>query len=331
MSHPFRRNNQFTGSKAVRKSHEQLEKRPPREREVTIQTRDGNKKVLVRHQQGNDTGSTARQGDQMFAQSRQPFFIPPDTSRTQIIQKRNQKPVFIHGVTPLPPPITPSQREAARQLHEPLREADFRLPVKEDVLALTRDQAVGGGGGGGSGGGYGGGNQYISGAPRTASTTVTVRKFISSLGKGAGNTGSLFEYTLESSFRKVIRVRFVSISIIYLVPPTQPATGFIYLVDFPKEQPFFYSSSEGAYDTENRIHAVFPVLTGTIGSTVRFQYNFQDNYNVSLITPSSNIDSLNIQILKEDLVTTPGRMIDFDDITSCNLEIELTIEKLAVA
>ena len=331
MSQPFRRNNQSSGA-AFQKKKEQQKKESGRQETMTIQTAEGNKVVTVNSRRGNDVGQSARFQDRMYAMQRQPNFIPPDTDRTQIIQKRNQRPVFVEGVTPLPPPITPAQREAMRIVQADTRQsrADFRMPTKEDVLSLNRQ---GGGGSGMGGDPITGGSQFIEGAPSVATTRRLVRKFVSSLGKGGTNTGSNFTFTLDETIRNVIKIRFVSISMIYVVPINQPLTGFIFLEDFPKENPFYYESAEGTYQpkTLNRYQAVFPILTGTVAASVRFQYTFPEYYQINLLNATSTISELHVSILKEDLVVIPGQMIDFNDITSCNIELELTVEKKSVS
>jgi hypothetical protein len=334
MSQPYRRNVQSSG-REFQKQKEEEEKKRVRKRTLTIQTAQGNKTVSVDVARGNDVGQSPRFQDRMYSRHRTPSFIPPDTDRTQIVQKRNQRPVFVEGVTPLPPPITPAQKEAMRRVYNQNRQpiADFRLPTKEDVLSLNRQQQGGVGGISGGLGLGGGGAQYIEGAPSVAYTRRTVRKYISSLGKGASNTGSNYNFIFDESFKKVVAVRFVSISLIYVVPVNQPVTGFIYLQDFPKEKPYYFESAEGTYEPKelNRYQAIFPVLTGTVGATVRFHYSFNDQYFINLINPSGTINDIHVKLLKEDLVVTPGRMIDFSDIQSSNLELEFIIEKKPVA
>lgn len=302
-----RRNNRASKSKPLQPRHSNKSS-------MVVQTTQGYK--IVPPLQNNVRKSLENiQTSNPNSNSRQPFFIPPDTTRTQIVQKKVQKPVIVSGPTPLPPAITPIQQQAsiaAEGDKTTTEEASFRLPKKEDVLTLKHQSNPGTGFDD---------KQYIQGAALVPSTKILIRKFISSVGKTPSPDN--FKFILSDSLRSIVNVRFVSVTVTYLVPAVMPTVGFIYLVDFPLETPFYYESGAG-----NRYSATFPILGASVGKTLSFQYTFPECYTLPFTAQSNTINQLDVKLFKED---TNGDFLAFTDIINCSMELEFVIGKLAVS
>lgn len=285
-----------------------------------VQTPQGYK-VIPPLQQGVrrslDESSSSKILNSNTSNPRQPFFISPDTTRTQIVQKTSQKPAIVTGPTPLPPAITTKQRliaEKAENKSIKTEEESFRLAKKEDILKLSEKQNSAAGAID---------RQYFQGAALIPSTKIAIRKFISSLGHGVEDTPYSFNFIFTDSLRSIVKVQFISITMTYVVPIEQPTVGFIYFVNFPTEFPFYYESEKGY-----RYSATFPVCSARPGRTVGFQYTFPECYILPFSSQTSTINSLDVQLFKED---DTGNFVAFSDIIKCSLEIDFSVAKLAVS
>ena len=294
-----------------------------RRKNITVETPSGNKTVSVVDRQGSESNNLTGRFVDHIANPRVPFFIPP-MGRTLVRNKSGQKAVQVDNHRlPYPPPMTPAQVRAARMAAPSGSRADIRLPTTASTRVHTtegftaRDRAD-------TSISVDGKRQFLQGAPTAVSTTRILRKYISSLGKGG--TASIFSFVLAEPMKRITKLRFVSINCIYVVPVNQPTMGIIHLQNFPEQTPYYLETGIG-----KKFSATFPLITGTVGSTVRFQYVFPDDYYLHLDAPTDTVDKLNFAILKEDLITTPGEFLDFSDSTFNGIEMEFHLEKHSVA
>lgn len=300
-----------------------------RKKRITVQTPSGNKTISVIDRQGSESNNLTAKFQDAIANPRIPFFIPP-MERTLIRNKTSQRAVQVDNHRlPYPPPMTPAQVQAARLAEGNLPKPNIRLPTT--ATSKVRTSGSGGGGGGPSSSTsttavqtFGGQQQFLQGGPTTVSTHRILRKYISSLGKGG--TASIFSFILSESMKRIIKVRFISINCTYIVPVDQPTVGVIHLQDFPKQNPYYLETGVG-----NKFSATFPLVTGTVGATIRFQYVFPDDYILHLDAPTDTVDSLDFLILKENLITNPGTFTDFSESTFNGIELEFILEKQSVA
>jgi len=144
---------------------------------------------------------------------------------------------------PHPPPITPAQVAAAEAARKKEKRADIRLASTETTQ--IRSSGQGQGQGQSQSQGYVEQRQFLQGAPVIRASEKIIRKYISSLGANKVGSTSSFTFTLSESLKRVIKVRFISINIIYVVPANQPTMGLVHLNDFPKETPYYLESGEG--------------------------------------------------------------------------------------
>ena len=72
---------------------------------------------------------------------------------------------------------------------------------------------------------------------------------------------------------------------------------------------------------------MFPILSGTVGATIDMAYAFPYCcYEMDMYKSDHTITSINVDILKEDPVVTPGDIITFSDLTQFVLELEFFVD-----
>lgn len=148
---------------------------------------------------------------------------------------------------------------------------------------------------------------------------------ISSYGKTSAVNDNpwTFQVDLADRLRNVVKLRWVSLNIEYVVPgaiPSIPKLGLIYFDNFP-------SIGNNQYETTSdgtRYHAQFPILAGTVGTTLNYSYEFPDRYYTAINNSSTFIDTLFIRVFKEDPITIPGNFEQFTDLTYISMEFEVT-------
>jgi hypothetical protein len=237
------------------------------------------------------------------------YYLPPSTGRTITIRKHRTQPLYVDTRIPLPPPLTNTQQEAGKILHEENQgeEPTVRLPTianlnKRNDLLLQNERDL---------------------YSKNVTPCRIIRKFISSLNK----TGSASNFTFDISepLKRITKVKFVSVNITYLVPAAPPTNAFIYLDAFPLfENPSYYETELGT-----KYSAHLPIITGTVGSTINSFYAFPLDYYMYLTnSPSDTVNTFNVKLLKEDTTVVPGDIVDFSDVSYATLELEFYMENL---
>lgn len=246
------------------------------------------------------------------------YYLPPSTGRSIVMRKPRDQPLYVDKRIPLPPPLTEDQREGSRMLIEEAQagivEPTVRLPTIANIKSRreVQKQAF---------------QQYEQEAAREKTAEYApkerkLRKFISSLGKTG--TASDFTFDVSEPLKRIYKIKFVSITITYLVPATPPTNAFIYLDAFPLfENPSYYETDLGT-----KYSAHFPLITGGVGSTINMNYAFPRDYEMYLTTPSDTVNTFEIKLYKEDPTIVPGDIIDFTDVSYATLELEFYLENL---
>ncbi|MEK6266483.1 MAG: hypothetical protein N2B06_17195 [Clostridium sp.] len=151
---------------------------------------------------------------------------------------------------------------------------------------------------------------------------VGIRKkktHISSFNSESGDPWN-FRISLVEFLRNVTLLRFISVSITYVVPALAqiPKFGAIYLENFPTNTNNQFELTASG----ERYHAIFPIVSGTSGSTKTFLYEFPPEYYTSIDNSGAKIEHLFVKVLKEDPVLDPGKLINFEDVTYIRFEFE---------
>jgi len=237
------------------------------------------------------------------------YYLPPSTGRTIIVRKPRNESLYVDPRIPLPQPLTEPQVAASQMYMEQknVEEPIVKLATVEDLKQKRiLESAV---------------------QPPLNSQPIRerkIRKFISSLNKTG--TASNFTFSVAEPLKRITKVKFVSVTISYVVPAAPPLNGFVYLDKFPLfENPSYYETGVGT-----KYSAHYPILSGTVGATVNFAYIFPRDYEMYLSQISDTLNNFTIKFLKEDPTTIPGDIVDFSDITYATLELEFYMENLVV-
>ena len=218
------------------------------------------------------------------------FYIPPSIGKSEII-RNIPRPIYVDALdTPNPPSF---KKEAIPTEAEVRGENDPQKSVNPDT-------------------------------PMYINPTIKLRSFRKTMtSNGKIGSADSFVVDLASNIRNVRKIRLCSLIISYVVPATLPLVGYVHLRDFPlagKES--FFETTEGVKYT-----AMFPVLSGTVGATVPFAYAWPYCcYEMPLYKSDHTITSINVDVLKEDPVAIPGKIIAFSEVTQFILEIEFFVE-----
>lgn len=163
--------------------------------------------------------------------------------------------------------------------------------------------------------------QYVNTSPLV--DVRKIRKFFSSINpcNEVGSLGYFYIANMSEAIRKIISLRFLTITISFVPRGVVPAenTGFIVLesdVDFSDTNVQTTSSGQ-KYSAK----FVYPVCVSPEQATTEFEYTFPENYyqNIELAIGSS-INRLKVKILKED--STTGELVPMTNVLYSNLELE---------
>lgn len=123
-----------------------------------------------------------------------------------------------------------------------------------------------------------------------------------------------FYTELLTNFKNIRYIKLLQVAVDYTVAATLTRDGFVYLPDFNQ-----YEITAGS--KQNKYHGYFPITQDSVGTTVRFNYTFNDHY----ITDFKNLDKLNnkirVEVYYED--TTTGDFTAFTQLDHFGLELEI--------
>lgn len=241
------------------------------------------------------------------------YYLPPSTGRSIVMRKPRDNPLYVDKRIPLPPPLTEDQREGSRLIigkeNEGIVEPTVRLPTIANIKSRREEQKRVF-------------REYELGLSEYAPKERKLRKFISSLGKPG--SASAFTFDVSEPLKRIFKIKFVSVTITYVVPAAPPTNAFIYLDAFPLfENPSYYETDLGT-----KYSAHFPLITGTVGATINMNYAFPRDYEMYLTSPSDTVNTFDIKLYKEDPVVVPGDIVDFSDVSYSTLEVEFYMENL---
>lgn len=242
------------------------------------------------------------------------YYLPPTTGRSIIVRKPRNNPLYVDNRIPLPPPLTEDQREGARMLLDKEREDEVEPNVTISSLKSRRQES-----------------KRIFEEYQADKTSQEnniqqrkTRKFISSLGKTG--SASNFTFNISEPLKRIYKIKFISITLTYVVPIAPPTNAFIYLDAFPLfENPSYYETDLGT-----KYSAHFPLITGAVASTINMNYAFPRDYEMHLSTPSDTVNDFHIKLFKEDSVVVPGEIVDFNDVSYSTLEVEFYMENMII-
>jgi hypothetical protein len=295
-------------------------KKPVYKKPIHIRTDRQDKTVEIEKDPNDFDESTSFSGlvDNNQEIDRHGYYLPPSTGRTIVMRKPRDAPLFVDKRIPLPPPLTEDQREGSRMIIEEAKEGvtepTVRLPTVANIKSRREVQRRAF-------------QEYEVESAREKTAEYApkerkLRKFISSLGKTG--SASAFTFDVSEPLKRIFKIKFVSVTISYVVPAAPPTNAFIYLDAFPLfENPSYYETDLGT-----KYSAHFPLITGTVGSTINMNYAFPTDYEMYLTTPSDTVNTFDIKLFKEDPTVTPGDIVDFSDVTYATFEIEFYVENL---
>lgn len=123
-----------------------------------------------------------------------------------------------------------------------------------------------------------------------------------------------FSVSVQGNYKNIRFIKLVQIAIDYTVDATLSRDGFVYFPDFP-------SSEETTGPFFQKYHGYFPITQDTIGTTVRFNYTFNDSY-ISDFTKVFNIgNQLRVQVFYEN--TSTGKFTAFTQLNHIGIELEI--------
>lgn len=281
---------------------------------INIVTDSGKKKIeVIKDKNEIDESITYEGMVNNNEKDKHGYFLPPSTGRTIVIQKSRDKPLYVDKRFPLPPPLTEDQKDASNSMLEKLggQEPTVRLPTIANIRAKRHVQKQNF-------------QSYEEGVTEAAEVFKKrkLRKFISSLGKDG--TPSSFTFKTAEPLKRIFKIKFVSVTLSYVVPISPPTNAFIYFDGFPLfENPSYYQTDLGT-----KYSAHFPLISGSVGSTINMNYAFPQDYEMYLTSSSDTVNSFNIKLFKEDPSVIPGDIIDFSDVTYATFEVEFYLEDL---
>ena len=288
-------------------------KQPIYKKPIVIRTNKDNRIVEI-DKDPNDFDESTNYGglvDNNQEIDRHGYYLPPATGRTIVMRKPRNKSLYVDPRFTLPPPLTEDQREGARMIIEETKEAEptVRLPTIENIKSRRDEHKRA----------Y---ELYEQQKKAYVPKERKLRKFISSLSKAG--SASDFTFDVSEPLKRIYKIKFVSVTITYVVPAAPPTNAFIYLDAFPLfENPSYYETDLGT-----KYSAHFPLITGSVGATINMNYAFPRDYEMYLRDPSDTVNTFNIKLYKEDPTVIPGDIVDFTDVTYSTFEVEFYMENL---
>lgn len=290
-------------------------KKPIYKKAVHIRSDNVDKTIEINKDPNDFDESTSYSGLVNNSQEidRHGYYLPPSTGRSIIMRKPRNQALYVDKRIPLPPPLTEDQREGSRTIienqTEGIHEPTVRLPTIASIKARRGEN-----------------NKvfqdFETEKARENPKERKLRKFISSLGKSG--SASDFTFDVSEPLKRIYKIKFISVTLTYVVPAAPPTNAFIYLDAFPLfENPSYYETDLGT-----KYSAHFPLITGTVTSTINMNYAFPRDYEMYLTTPSDTVNEFNVKLFKEDPTVVPGDIVDFSDVTYSTLEVEFYMENL---
>lgn len=230
------------------------------------------------------------------------FYIPPSIGKSQIIHNI-PRPVYVDALdTPNPPSFKKEAIPTAGEVRGFIATQSY---TSEDGPQKSVNP------------------EYTSLYKTPTLKLRSFRKTMTSNGKvGAADS---FVVNLASNIRNVKKIRLCSLVLSYVVPPASfPLVGYVYLRDFPLEGKASYNETA---DTGQEYTAMFPILSGVAGATIDMAYAWPYCcYEMDMYKSDHTITSINVDILKQDPVVTPGDIVPFSDLTQFTLEVEFFVD-----
>jgi hypothetical protein len=121
-----------------------------------------------------------------------------------------------------------------------------------------------------------------------------------------------FSTLLLDEIRHIRSIRPLQVSVDYTPTATAIRNGFIRFPDFNKTE----KTSDG-----QEYHCFFPVIQGTPGTPVLFNFVFQEGYRTEFKRLEFLKNKLRIEVLKEN---TTGDLVLFEELNSIAVEFEIT-------
>lgn len=120
-----------------------------------------------------------------------------------------------------------------------------------------------------------------------------------------------FTVELIDNIRHIRSIRPLQVSIDYTPTATSIRNGFILFPDFNKTE----KTSDG-----QEYHCYFPVIQGTVGTPVLFNYVFQDDYRTEFKRLEFLKNKLRVEVFKEG---TSGDLELFEELNGFSVELEI--------
>lgn len=137
--------------------------------------------------------------------------------------------------------------------------------------------------------------------------------FVSSLReKFTSDTPDSFTAEIPYKFKNVVGVRLIQVGVDYTPTATAIRNGFVYIPEFD------HSEITTAND---RYHGYFPVVQGSIGTPVLFNFNFNDTYLSDFPKPETIQDRIRVKVYREDAAT--GAFVAFSELDEFFVEMEI--------
>lgn len=142
--------------------------------------------------------------------------------------------------------------------------------------------------------------------------TRTTKIFITDLKKTI-STDNPEKFTIEllDDIRHIRSIRPLQVSIDYTPTATPIRNGFVLFPDFNKTE----KTSDG-----QEYHCYFPVIQGTPGTPVLFNYVFQEDYRTEFKRLEHLKKKLRVRVFKEN---TTGDLELFEELNAFSIELEI--------
>ena len=230
------------------------------------------------------------------------FYIPPSIGKSEVI-RNIPRAVYVDALdTPNPPSFKKEAIPTANEVRGFIATQSYTNTSEDDPQKSVNPDT-----------------------PMYSFPTLKLRSFRKTMtSNGKAGSADSFVVNLASNIRNVKKIRLCSLVLSYVVPATLPLVGYVYLRDFP------LAGKESYYETADsgqKYTAMFPILSGTVGATIDMAYAFPYCcYEMDMYKSDHTITSINVDILKEDPVVTPGDIIPFSDLTQFVLELEFFVD-----
>ena len=131
--------------------------------------------------------------------------------------------------------------------------------------------------------------------------------------KQSGDNPEDFYVDLLVNWKNVRYIKLLQVAVDYVVDATTTRDGFVYFPDFK------HSETTGGSNTE-KYHGCFPIVQDTIGSTVRFNFNFNDSYISDFLDFDKLQNKFRVKVYYEN---TTGNFAPFTQLTHFGVELEI--------